>query len=85
MAENEVSLLLSAFAYALMHAVRCLLEAVTETGVSLRRLRERVLKVATVVVQHARRVHYRISDLKAALWRLVATALPTLAGAEGLA
>ncbi len=85
MAENEVSLLLNAFAYELMHAVRALLEGVTETGFSLLRVRERVLKVATLVVHHARRVHYRISETKAALWRLVATALPTLTGAEGLA
>jgi hypothetical protein len=75
MAENEVSLLLSALAYELMHAVRCALEAATGEGVSLRRLRERVLKVATAVVRHARRVHYRISETKAALWSALAGVL----------
>ena len=75
MAENEVSLLLAAIAYELMHAVRCILAQVTDEGWSLRRVRERVLKGAATIVRHARQIVYRITPAKAALWRLVAAAL----------
>lgn len=83
MAENEVTLLLSAFAYQLVHALRCLIEQATGEGMSLDRVRERVLKVATSVVRHARAVYFRIASAKATLWRALSTALPAfLAGAE---
>ncbi len=67
-----------------MHHVRERVEGVLGEGVSLRRLRERVLKVATQVVRHSRRVYYRISSSKATLWRVVARALapPGLLGAQ---
>lgn len=83
MAENEVTLLLAAFAYQLVHALRCLLEEAAGDGLSLDRVRERVLKVATSVVRHARAVHFRVASTKAELWRLLAGALPQfLASAE---
>lgn len=84
-AENEVVLLLSAIAYELLHAVRCLLVEGTGEGWSLQRLRERVLKVATVLIRHARSLTYRIAAVKAEFWRILATALPSLSGAEVLA
>ncbi len=46
MAENEVTLLLAAIACQRVHAVRCLVEEGTGKGMSLDRVRERVLKVA---------------------------------------
>ena len=83
MAENEVTLMLAAIAYELVHAIRCLLEGATGEGMSLDRVRERVLKVATAVVRHARAVHFRIASSKAALWEALSSALPSfLAGAE---
>ena len=45
MAENEVTLLLAALAYELVHAIRCLIEESTGEGMSLDRVAERVLKV----------------------------------------
>jgi len=76
LAENEVSLLLAALAYELVHTVRCALQQVTDEGWSLRRVRERVLKAAGTVVRHARQVVYRITGAKAAIWRLLDGALP---------
>ena len=69
MAENEVTLLLAAFAYQLVHALRSLLEEATGEGISLERVRERVLKVATAVVFKSRRVVFRIASAKVALWK----------------
>jgi len=76
MAENEVTLLLAAIAYELVHAVRCLLEHATGEGFSLDRVRERVLKVATSVVRHALAVHFRIASAKATLWEALADTMP---------
>jgi len=82
-AENEVVLLLAALAYELVHAVRCLVEIETGDGLSLDRVRERFLKVATSVVRRARAVYFRICAAKAALWEALSRALPRfLAGAE---
>ncbi len=83
MAENEVTLLLAAIAYQLVHALRSLVEQATGEGISLDRVRERILKVATSVVCHARAVHFRIASAKAALWSALYRVLPAfLAGAE---
>jgi hypothetical protein len=83
MAENEVTLLLAAIAYELVHAIRCLLKDTTGEGMSLDRVRERVLKVATVVVRHARAVWFRIAAAKSAVWEALAHAMPGfLASAE---
>ena len=76
MAENEVTLLLAAIAYELVHAVRCLLEQATGQGMSLGGVRERVLKVATSVVRHARAVTFRIASSKVALWTALAEVMP---------
>jgi hypothetical protein len=82
MAENGVSLLLAAIAYELMHMVRCLLEVGTGEGFSLRRVRERLLKAATSVARHSRRIFYRIAATKAQLWRVVARLLPSFGAAQ---
>lgn len=67
-AEKEVVLLLSAIAYELLHAVRCLLAEGTDEGWSLQRVRERVLKVATVLIRHARTRTCRLGAVKQAFW-----------------
>ena len=77
MAENEVSLLLAALAYELVHALRCIAEIATGHGMSLDRVRERLLKVPASVVRHARSVRYRIASTRIALWKAVTAALPS--------
>ncbi len=67
-AQNEVRLLLNALAYNLVHAVRVLVERATGEGWSLRRVRERVLRVAARVLLHGRRVVLVLGDGAAALW-----------------
>ena len=50
---NETLLLLNLLAYEVLHAGRCVMQRATGIGWSLRRLRERVLKVASHVVWSA--------------------------------
>ena len=81
--KNEVTLLLAAIAYELVHTIRCLAEEGTGEGMSLDRVRAHVLKVATVVVRHARGVYFRIAAAKSTLWEALAHAMPGfLANAE---
>ena len=86
LAHNQVNTLLAALAYQLLHHIRQRLVDVTGEGLSLRRLRERVLKVATQVVRHARRVVFRIGHVKVEAWKLLSRALepPVPALQEGL-
>jgi len=70
-AHNEVLLLLNALAYNLMHTARMLLATVTRTGWSLSRVRERVLRVATRVLVHGRRITVVVAQAAAELWRMV--------------
>ena len=67
-AANEVRLLLNALAYNVMHVLRRLLEEATGEGVSLQRLRERVLRVAARVLVHGRRAVLVITKGSARLW-----------------
>lgn len=53
MARNEINLLLSLYAYQIMHGLRCVMEQQTRTGWSINRLREQVLKVAATLTVHA--------------------------------
>jgi hypothetical protein len=83
-AENEVSLLLGAFAYNVLHALRTELVPALGVRLSIRTLRERILKTAAVVTRHARQVIIRINPAKAALWTLVQRAQPPhVAATEG--
>jgi hypothetical protein len=68
-AHNEVLLLLNLLAYNLGHALRVLVQRATGKGVSLRRVRERVLRVAGRVLLHARRATLIVSESAAVLWR----------------
>jgi hypothetical protein len=74
-AQNEVRLLLNALAYNIAHVARCLLEHVTRDGWSLRRLRERVLRVACRVLVHGRRAVVVLAHDSPRLW---AALLPKL-------
>ncbi len=78
-ARNEALLLLHLLAYEVLHSGRCVMEKVTRTGWSLRRFRERVLKVGARVVCHARRATLVISEMAAPFWRQFARGLGGLA------
>ena len=67
-AHNETLFLLNLLAYEVLHAGRCVMEQATGTGWSLRRLRERVLREASRVVCHRRRLTFVIAQHAAADW-----------------
>jgi hypothetical protein len=67
-AHNEVILLLNAIAYNIAHAGRVLMEVATGEGWSLRRFRERVLRVAARVLVHSRRATLILGENSAILW-----------------
>jgi hypothetical protein len=70
-ARNEAVLLLHLLAYEVMHAGRRVMEIATGTGWSLRRFRERILRVGGRVLIHARRVTLVVETAAqywAALW-----------------
>lgn len=68
-AQNEVLLLLNVLAYDIVHATRLMVEAATREGWSLRRVRERVLRVAARVLVHGRRATLIIGESAAVLWQ----------------
>ena len=81
-AHNEVLLLLNALAYNILHTARTLMNSATGQGWSVRRLRERVLRVAGRVLTHARQVTLVVTDAAAAFWQTLWQTLPTLHFAE---
>lgn len=78
---NEVILLLNLLAYDVVHATRLTMEKATGEGWSLRRLRERVLRVAARVLVHERRATVAISQAAARLWQVLLLDLAFLRGA----
>jgi len=78
-ARNEALLLLHLLGYEVLHSGRCVMEKVTRTGWSLRRFRERVLKVGARVVLHARRAMLVIAETAAPYWRQFSRGLGRLA------
>jgi hypothetical protein len=66
--QNEVILLLNVLAYQVAHAARVLLETATHEGWSLKRFRERLLRVAARVLVHGRRAVLVIGQSSARLW-----------------
>jgi hypothetical protein len=68
-AHNQVRLLLNALAYNLLHATRALLADSTGEAWSLLRVRQRVLKVASRLLVHSRRVILVIGQQAAGYWR----------------
>ena len=79
---NEVILLLNVLAYEVAHAARVLIEAATQEGWSLRRVRERVLRVAARVLVHGRRAVLVLGESSARLWRALWPQLRQLRSAE---
>jgi hypothetical protein len=77
-AHNEALLLLNALAYDLMHVARVLLEQATDDGWSVKRLRERVLRVAARILLHARSVTIVVESACADLWRALTSRLARL-------
>jgi hypothetical protein len=69
--QNEVILLLNVLAYQVAHAARVLLESATHEGWSLKRFRERVLRVAARVLVHGRRAVLVIGRSSAQLWEML--------------
>lgn len=78
MARNEVSLLLSLYAYQVLHGLRCLLERQTRHGWSLSRMREQVLKVAATLSLHARRITVHLGAAADKWWPTLLKGLPKL-------
>jgi len=66
---NEVRLLLNALAYDVAHATRVLFEQATGQGTSLRRVRERLLRVAGRVLVHAGTAVLVLGQGSAELWQ----------------
>ena len=75
---NEVILLLNVMAYNITHALRVLVEWGTKEGWSLRRVRERVLKIAARITVHGRRAIMVVNKAAARHWRSLWPKLGTL-------
>lgn len=67
-AQNEVLLLLNVLAYDVVHVARVLMETASGEGWSLRRVRERILRVAARVLVHGRRAILVLGEASAQLW-----------------
>ncbi len=79
-ARNEALLLLHLLAYETLHTGRCLMEGTTATtGGSLRRFRERVLRIGARILLHARRAVLVIGEGAAHHWTLLWARLDRLA------
>ena len=81
-AHNETILLLNALAYNIAHVARILIEDATSEGWSLRRMQERVLRVAARVLVHGRRAILVIGQASASLWRTLWSKLVRFRPAE---
>ena len=70
---NEVRLILAALAYNLAHAVRSVAESALGVGLSIKRVRERFLRVASRFTLHARRmiviIAHDVRERWDAIWR----------------
>ena len=76
---NEVRLLLNCLAYNTAHVTRTIVEQETGDGWSLRRITERVLRVAGRVIVHSGYATVVIGRVTAKLWSLVTAGLQHLA------
>jgi hypothetical protein len=75
---NEVRLILAALAYNLAHAVRSVAETALGVGMSLVRVRDRFLRVASRFTLHARRVVVIVADDVRERWDKVWRAMRSL-------
>ncbi|MFC4726556.1 transposase, partial [Glycocaulis abyssi] len=78
MDHNEASLLLSLYAYQVLHGLRCVLERQTRQGWSLIRMCEQVLKVAATLILHARRITVPLGAAADKWWPTLLKGLPKL-------
>jgi hypothetical protein len=81
-AHNEVLLLLNALAYNVAHTARALLVNELREGWSLRRFRERILRVPSRVLVHGRRAVFIVAQSVAPLWHALWRSLARLSYAE---
>jgi len=65
---NEARLVLNALAYNILHVARLLLEKATQEGWSLRRVRERVLRIPARILLHGRRAIVAVAAYAARTW-----------------
>lgn len=82
-AHNETLFLLNLLAYEILHMGRTLMEQATREGWSLRRFRERLLRVASRVIRHGRRLTFVIAQSAADDWRRLWRKLNRLRWAPG--
>lgn len=77
LAENQVTITLAGIAYELIHHLRERIAAqrADEPTMTIRTVRERILKAATIVVHRSRRVYFRICATKRGAWNRLARAL----------
>jgi hypothetical protein len=80
---NETLFLLNLLAYEILHVGRTLMEKATHQGWSLRRFRERVLRVASRVICHGRRLTFVIAQGAANDWQRLWRKLNRLQWAPG--
>jgi hypothetical protein len=80
---NETLFLLNLLAYEVLHVGRTLMEKATHQGWSLRRFRERVLRVASRVICHGRRLTFVIAQSAAHDWQRLWRKLNRLQWAPG--
>jgi len=82
-ANNETLFLLNMLAYEILHMGRTLMEKATREGWSLRRFRERILRVASRVICHGRRLTFVIAQSAADDWQRLWQTLNRLRWAPG--
>lgn len=82
MGRNQVSLLLSLYAYQMLHSLRALMERVTQKGWSIRKVREQILKTAATVAVHARKIAVHIGQSGGKWWPSLLKNLPRLHQAQ---
>jgi hypothetical protein len=75
---NEATLLMNALAYNVMDLLRRMLERCTHDGWSVKRLRERALRVAGRFIIHARRPILSLDRAAARFWRWLLHGLATM-------
>lgn len=81
---NEVRLILAALAYNLAHAVRSVVVAAVGTGMSIKRVRERFLRVASRFTLHSRRIIVIVASDVHERWNAVWQAMRRLSFAAAL-
>lgn len=83
-AANEAALRLAGLAYDIAHYIRRRIEKHTGEGLSLKRLRERILKAPARLVRHARRLVFRVAQPFVDAWQDLAVLLERpIANLEG--